>query len=230
MDDQLFRDLAQLAPAVDETAARAQLARQRVTRTNRQRAVQAVALLAVVTVAVVAVVQLRRDDSTSVQTSDGTAPDSSSASCEQVDALAGVLANLGITYDFDPSESSTHLRAMSDATVAGVLQQLTTRGDELIFTVRIGQVISGDLAPGDDIEVAVQYNPGEVEPADVEAAFTPGTGGVFFLADPAAAVDASTWTPHVEGFWLTCEGQPPRSALYEPSWTVETPEQLVEDG
>ena len=81
-----------------------------------------------------------------------------------LDRFISELGNLGITYDYDPSESPVHLRDMADLVVEGALVDLTQAADELVFTVDIAGVLKGDPSAGsDEIRFAEGVQPGGTE-------------------------------------------------------------------
>lgn len=239
MDDQLSRDLAGLAPSVDEGAAWARITRRRTSRKRRLRTIQAAVPVVLAASIATAAIQLGEDDAPSVRTADNpdrSVADSSEPSCEATDRLNRHLGDLGMVVDYEPSDSPADLREMADAVVVGTLERMTHEAevhnewevDEwLAFTVRVEQAVKGDLAQGDDIVVRVSYNSALVDATDIEAAFTPGIRAVLFMA---GSPESTGWGTFVEGFWITCPGHEPQlTASYgnQPSWRVETVEELT---
>lgn len=138
------------------------------------------------------------------------------------------MGNLGITYDYDPSESPVHLRDMADLVVEGALVDLTQAADELVFTVDVAAVLEGDRSAGsDEIRFAEGFNPAERNFGDIADGFTPGLRGVFFLVSRPSGRPAP-WSPLTEGLWLACERPSPQVAVLEPSWQVSSLQELIE--
>jgi hypothetical protein len=132
------------------------------------------------------------------------------------------MGNLGITYDYDPSESPVHLREMADLVVEGALVDLTEAADELVFTVNIAEVLKGDPSgESHEIQFAEGFNPAERNFGDIADGFTPGLRGLFFLVSRPSEQPAP-WSPLTEGLWLACERPTPQVALLEPSWQVSS--------
>lgn len=145
-----------------------------------------------------------------------------------LDRFMSEMGNLGITYDYDPSESPVHLRDMADLVVEGALVDLTQAADELVFTVDVAAVLKGDRsAESDEIRFAEGFNPAERNFGDIADGFTPGLRGVFFLVSRPSERPAP-WSPLTEGHWLACERPSPQVAVLEPAWQVDSLQELIE--
>lgn len=114
---------------------------------------------------------------------------------DDLDRFMSEMSNLGITYDYDPSESPADLRDMADLVVEGALVDITEASDELVFTVDVAAVLKGDRsAESDQIRFALGFNPAERTFGDIADGFTPGLRGVFFLVSPPTGQPA-LWYP-----------------------------------
>ena len=147
---------------------------------------------------------------------------------QDLDRFMSEIDNLGITYDYDPSESPVHLRDMADVVVEGELVRLTESAEELVFAVDVAEVLKGDPnAKSDEIQFALGFNPTERDFGDIATGFTVGLRGVFFLVSRPPGQPAP-WSPLVEGLWFACERPTPQVAILEPAWEVASLEELID--
>ena len=148
------------------------------------------------------------------------------ASCDAFGA-ARALTEVGITYDYEPSDSMADLAASSRVVVrgrvAGVVDVdvegtdvavLRVEVDELALDRRSDNALDR-IAPGEIVSVGVSYNPSEVDFDTMRDAIDLGTGVVAFLGP--ATPGGFRW-PHLEGMWLGCGDEGAHHAGITPSW------------
>lgn len=142
--------------------------------------------------------------------------------CGEITRFARQLVDVGIDYDYDPTESPADLAARSDVAFAGVLtggfsaehRRESSFGYEDRFVgyeIRVDEVIvsGGRIDDGDVVTVSVRYSPNAGEPEDYEAAIAVGAPVVIFAVEAGESGAPGGLIADIEGFATACEGQQP---------------------
>lgn len=170
-------------------------------------------------------------------------------SCDDVRSFADRISNVGITYDYEPSDSPAELAANNDVVLAGVLTGGFRAGDPdglsfVAFEVEVTDVVTGSehVATGDETFVSLPYNPEAVDAGEFERAIAAGARVVAFAE---AADDERELVANLpEGFMTACgDGEPMGMLGEQGSWSSveslddvlsraagEAPEARVHDG
>lgn len=157
--------------------------------------------------------------------------------CDEVTTFAEALADVGVTYDHQPSASPATLASRVDVVFRGHLtggfEHRDARPDEPVtswigFEVAVAESLQGEAAVGERVLVAVGYNPQHRAAGAYEALVPAGAEVVVFaeeLRDPPAELFIG-----VEGFATACEGARPLGRLgATAAWTEPaTLERLLE--
>lgn len=145
--------------------------------------------------------------------------------CEPAASFAAVVGDLGITYDYEPSDSPVDLAASAEVVVRGSLTSLNETGEieeggnpYLIFSLDVSEIITGsvDFEVGQEVTIWVEFNRDALPFSEVEAAFPAGIDTVLFLTP---FLDLGAWQPLVEGFFVGC-GDRTFAATIAPSWEL----------
>ncbi len=144
------------------------------------------------------------------------------ADCVDVDRFSKRMGDLGITYDYDPSNSPEHLAdsaaTVIRATLLAVRQESDTDnpGRYAVFTARVDDVEKGDMTIGDEVEFSVMFAPTSVPFSSIEEHFTPGLEVVLFLD---AGPWPGGWAPLLEGLWAGCDGRAASMMAHPVNWS-----------
>jgi hypothetical protein len=151
-------------------------------------------------------------------------------SCDSFDA-ARALSEVGITYDYEPSDSMADLaessRLVLRGRIAGVSDVDAEGSDVVLLSVEVDELAldrRGDQAleqidDGEIISIGVSYNPNHVGFGTIRDAIERGTGVVAFLGPVTPG--GFRW-PHLEGLWLGCGDEGAHHAGITPSWDTGT--------
>ncbi len=131
--------------------------------------------------------------------------------------FAEAVTNVGIIYDYNPSESPMMLASRVDSVFAGHLtggfDDDDAEGREpgmssIAYEVEVDKVVHGEVAAGDRVNVAMEYNP-TMRPAKVfEDAAVAGVNVVVFAAEWPGRTTAELLAD-LEGFATACENDKP---------------------
>lgn len=142
------------------------------------------------------------------------------APCADVDRFAQRMGNLGIVYDYNPSDSARDLATATDVVVQGDLVGVREESDSgssfVVFDFTVAQSSQPTIGGGDQIQVNVEFGPASVPYGDIAGSFTPRIPAVLFLHSSGGP---GGWTPALEGFWVACGADDSASsAREEPFW------------
>jgi len=147
------------------------------------------------------------------------------AALETCDAFGAgrALTEVGITYDYEPSDSLDDLADSSQVVLGGRVAWVsgleTDSSDLVILHIEVDEIArdhSGGISVGEITRVGVSYNPAEVELGTIRDAIPLGIQVVAFLG---RTTDFGFRFPHLEGLYLACgDGAVPAGA--KTSWKV----------
>ena len=135
------------------------------------------------------------------------------SSCSEVAAFAREMSDVGITFDYQPSESPSALAAHVGLVVQVELTTIDALYDVgenetsfLVSGATVAEVLAGEGLVAEEIfEFVVQFNPAIRDFKSFESAFRSGIPAVLFLdRQPSLPGGWQTWT---EGFWVACDRQ-----------------------
>ncbi|MEZ5246571.1 MAG: hypothetical protein R2707_15845 [Acidimicrobiales bacterium] len=147
-------------------------------------------------------------------------------SCDSFGA-ARALTEVGITYDYEPSDSMADLAAASRVVVRGRIAWISAGdaegSDVVVLSVEVDELAldrRGDQAveqitAGEIMSIVVSYNPSHVGFGTIRDAIELGTGVVAFLGP---VTPDGFRRPHLEGLWLGCGEEGAHHAGIAPSW------------
>ncbi|WP_166352505.1 hypothetical protein [Phytoactinopolyspora limicola] len=165
---------------------------------------------------------------------------SQAPSCAEITAFADRITDVGIMYDYQPSDSPQDLADDTDVAFAGVLTggfdegPSDAAGDESIayvaFEIEVTEVATGEtVATGDVVSVAVDYSPAAVDADEFEQAIAAGAPVVVFAN---STNDDRGLVAAIEGLMTACTGEAPiglRGTIG--AWTdIQTLDEVLEFG
>jgi hypothetical protein len=151
-------------------------------------------------------------------------------SCDSVGA-ARALSQVGITYDYEPSDSMAGLAASSRLVVRGRIawvSDVDAEGSDVVLLWievdelaldRRGDKAREQIVVGDVVPIGRSYNANTVGFGTIRDAIELGTGVVAFLGPVTPG--GFRW-PHLEGLWLGCGDEGAHHAGITPSWDSGT--------
>lgn len=132
--------------------------------------------------------------------------------CAEIEGFAGVLTDVGITYDYSASRSPAALAGTSDvvfgATLTGVVTDVAADDSQyVVYEADVARVVMGgdEVTVGDRVEVLVSYNGAQYDVGRYADAVRPGIEAAVF-AHRHGPVEG--WVASLEGFTVACEGGP----------------------
>jgi hypothetical protein len=143
-------------------------------------------------------------------------PDATEPSCEQIERFAARLVDIGITYDYEPSDGPADLAAHSDVVFRGHLTgevvdvpMTSPAGDAYVgYEIAVDDVLAGEAAlVGDTATVAMAYNPAEADVDDYARTVVAGVPVLVFAyqqPDAPGGLRAAV----MEGFLTACGDGP----------------------
>lgn len=146
-------------------------------------------------------------------------------SCDDVRSFADRISNVGITFEYEPSDSPAALAAANDVVLAGVLTGRFRDRDRdalgfVAFEVEVADVVTGSehVAKGDETFVSLPYNPAGIDAGEFERAIAVGARVVVFAE--TADDDRELVANLPEGFMTACgDGEPMGMLGEQGSWS-----------
>jgi hypothetical protein len=148
--------------------------------------------------------------------SDG-ATTSDPPACESIETLARQLVDVGITYDYEPSNSPAELAERVDVVIRGELtgevvdqSASSDAGNPYVgYEISVDEVLAGELPDGSgSVIVSVAYNSSLLDADPFAEAATPGVPVIVF-AYVAPDTPGGFRAAVIEGFMTACEGGAP---------------------
>jgi hypothetical protein len=151
--------------------------------------------------------------------------------CEDIEAFAAQLVDVGITYDYEPTVGPAELAGLVDLVVQGELtgevvhKRAASSADDphVGYEVALGEVLVGEVADGSDsVVVSVPYNPHHADAGAYAAAAAPGVPIIVF-AHVAPHAPGGLLAAAMEGFLTGCDGDEPIGFVgHLGEWSVMT--------
>jgi hypothetical protein len=150
--------------------------------------------------------------------SQGTAANTTTTppSCAEITAFAERITDVGIMYDYQPTDSPEDLASETDVAFAGLLTGEFSDGpDELdggiayaLFEIDVTEVAVGTdtITVGEHVTVAVDYNPAAVDPDEFQQVAVAGIPVVVFAN---TTDDDRQFVAAIEGLMTACDGAEP---------------------
>jgi hypothetical protein len=139
-------------------------------------------------------------------------------SCAEITAFAERITDVGIMYDYQPTDSPEDLARETDVAFAGLLTgEVNVGPDELdeetgiayaLFQIDVTEVAVGTdtVMVGDHVTVAVDYSPAAVDPEEFQQVASAGTPVVVFAN---VTGDDRQFVAAVEGLMTACDEAEP---------------------
>jgi hypothetical protein len=142
---------------------------------------------------------------------------SGTPSCAEIESFAEQLVDVGITYDYEPSNGPAELAEWVDVVIRGELtgenenQPAASGADDAYigYEIAVDEVLAGEVAGATGtVVVSVPYNPSHADARAYANAATPGVPVIVF-ASVAPNAPGGLTPVTMEGFVTGCEGEAP---------------------